>query len=405
MHKIVRLFLKTSLVVMMAFGLLLASGFFAVRFGWTNVDGEEDMDSFEYNQQAKENLALIEELNRPIIEITSTTKDIASSSVNTASVSSLPKNESIYGPHADENWCKIFVAQEFNSHTALAIFEAYHKTRSEMLLNNMLLALRLRLPNRDEFAKKLETCKIKEALISSDDIAEKFMTGTGSNIYSWQNGEPWQIIRGAVIRDKEVIYKAAAEVGIQPRLLLSVAIVEQLRLYYTQRELFEKVFKPLKILANANKMAWGVMAIKEKMAMETEDHLKDINSLFYLGTSSAALLDFPNYEGDEKKQETQKNKERYNRLTSKDSHYYSYLYGALILKQFETQWERAGYQIKYRPEIVATLFNIGFHNSKPKDNPKVGGSTITIDEDKYYFGSLAFEFYYSGELMQEFPYE
>ena len=98
-------------------------------------------------------------------------------------------------------------------------------------------------------------------------------------------------------------------------------------------------------------------------------------------------------------------KERYNRLTDDKNHFYSYLYGALIIKEFESQWAKAGYPIDYRPEISATLFNIGFNHSLPKADPAVGGSTIEIEGDKYFFGSLAYEFYYSGELSQEFPFK
>jgi hypothetical protein len=68
------------------------------------------------------------------------------------------------------------------------------------------------------------------------------------------------------------------------------------------------------------------------------------------------------------------------------------------------QWKDAGYDIKYRPEIVGTLFNVGFPQSKPKVNPQVGGSQILAGGQKYSFGSLAYEFYYSGELLYEFPY-
>ncbi len=396
MHKLFYFVIKTCLVLLISFVLLLTMGFFAVRFGWTDVRGGEDFNSFEYNLQAEINRNISQPIKKISFSNSSSSQiflDIATSSIEHG----LPESEIVKGFDERDSWCKILVAEEFNSYSAISIFEAYHKTHSEILLNNMLLALKFRLPNREEFSKKLDLCRETEALVSSDDIVEKFLTSNSVNLYSWQNGEPWKIIREAVVRDREVIHRAATEVGIQPRLLLSVAIVEQLRLYYTQRELFEKVFKPLKILANANKMAWGVMAIKEKMAIETENHLKDSSSSFYLGSDFSTLLDFP--------EDVDKNKERYFRLTNKDSHYYSYLYGALILRQFQLEWEQAGYPIQYRPEIIATLFNIGFHNSEPKENPKVGGSTIVIDGDKYYFGSLAFEFYYSGELSKEFPFE
>jgi len=397
MKKFIILIVKILLLLLFSLTLLLFGGFWAVRFGWTDIQGEEDLNSFEYNKQAEENKQVIETLQIFLASTTKSAKDIT-----TTTIASLPQNSSIDDARKKINWCKISIAQDFNSHIALAIFEAYHKTHSEILLNNMLLALKLRLSNRAEFEKQIELCKDMVAPVSRDDIVETFLTASSSNLYTWQNGEPWQIIRGAIVRDKDLIYQVASKTNIQPRLLLSVAIVEQLRLYYTQRELFEKVFKPLEILANANKMAWGVMAIKEKMAIETEEHLKNPSSSYYLGKDYVNLLDFPDYEEDREKQ---KNKERYRRLTDKNTHYYSYLYGALILRQFQTQWESAGYPIKYRPEILATLFNIGFNHSSPKENPKVGGSTIEIDDEKYYFGSLAFEFYYSGKLSKEFPFE
>ena len=61
--------------------------------------------------------------------------------------------------------------------------------------------------------------------------------------------------------------------------------------------------------------------------------------------------------------------------------------------------------MEYRPEIACTLYNVGFAQSKPKADPKVGGSGIAVGDAKYSFGSLGYEFYYSGELLDAFPYE
>jgi len=90
------------------------------------------------------------------------------------------------------------------------------------------------------------------------------------------------------------------------------------------------------------------------------------------------------------------------RLTDPHNHYYSYLYTALLLKEEMTQWQSAGYPIDNRPEILATLFNIGFSHSTPNADPQTGGATITINGEDYTFGSLAFSFYYSNELT-DFP--
>jgi hypothetical protein len=96
---------------------------------------------------------------------------------------------------------------------------------------------------------------------------------------------------------------------------------------------------------------------------------------------------------------------RLQRLVQFKDHYYSYLYAALFVKQIKTQWEKAGFPIDDRPEILASLFNLGYQKSKPKKNPGVGGSVFKINESEYTFGSVAFEFYYSGELAELFPFE
>ncbi len=353
---------------------ILIAGFLAVRFQWTNVAGEADPNSNLYAAEFN-----------------------SSASTQEGFPNSLPMNGSVYGPNEAAQWCKIDAAADKSPFNAARILAAFQESKSDTLLRRMLFALSLRLPDREAFAARLAACETSPATVSLAAITGRLKDASGKNLYAWQEYEPWHIIRQGLVKDKATIYKAAEQAGVQPRLLVSVAIVEQLRLYYTQRELFEKVFKPLEILANANKMAWGVMSIKENMAIATEKHLTDTASPYFLGPEMSHLLDYP--------AGTNISRERYNRLTRERDHFYSYLYGGLIIRQFEAQWERAGFPISYRPEVVATLFNIGFNNSEPKATPAVGGSTITIEGKKYYFGSLAYEFYYSGDMMDEFPYK
>lgn len=392
MKKGLKVVIKILMVLVVVFTGVLVSGFYAIKFGWTDVSGGVDKNSSEYNKVVKKNIQL-EEVKKELDGF-----HAQNSYVRKATVTSngFPEGISIYGERANDNWCKIYKTADFNDFLASKIYKVYKYSKSEVLLNNMLLALRLRMKDSRSFESVMAECDGTSRVISQAELEKTFLNIKDETPYLWQKGEPWQVIRTAIEADQEVIDKVAKITGMQSRMIVSVAIVEQLRLYYTQRELFEKVFKPLEILANATKMAWGVMAIKEKMAIEVENHLIDENSPFYLGEDMEHLLDFPD--------DVDKAKERYARLTDKQTHYYSYLYGALILKQLEEQWEKAGHPIKYRPEIQATLFNIGFKNSKPKDNPQVGGSIIKIDDDKYYFGSLAYEFYYSGELEEIYPF-
>jgi hypothetical protein len=93
------------------------------------------------------------------------------------------------------------------------------------------------------------------------------------------------------------------------------------------------------------------------------------------------------------------------RLVQYTNHYYSYLYAAVFIKQIRTQWKKAGYPIDNRPEIFASLFNLGYSKSVPKKHPEVGGSVFKIREQEYTFGAVAYEFYFSGELVDLFPYK
>ena len=373
MKKIYRYGLNILLLLILTAIIFLAAGFFAVRWGWTKVAGEEDNNSYAYNLMAEED---------PVIK-----------TINPG----LPKNPSIYGENENLNWCRLGVAAETSPYDAAGMLKAYRATKSEELLQHMLLALELRKGINSTFSQTLKACRNEPGKWDEKKLSEFLATPAGLSAYTWQNSEYWQIIKQAILKDKDKIDDASKVAGIQPRLLVSVAMVEQLRLYYTQREFYEQFFKPLKILANANKMAWGVMSIKEKTAMAAEEHLYDQKSVFYLGKEYEKVLDFT--------ANLDPAKERYERLTNEKNHYYSYLYGALIIKQFQAQWQRAGYDLTYRPEIIATLFNIGFDHSQPKADPAVGGSTLEINGEKYFFGSLAYEFYYSGELAEEFPFE
>ena len=139
------------------------------------------------------------------------------------------------------------------------------------------------------------------------------------------------------------------------------------------------------------------MGIKEETALQIEKNLKDTTSPFYLGSKYENLLDFNTATS------TGITDQRFIRMTDQHAHYYSYLYAGLYLKQIETQWKNAGFNISNRPDILSTLYNIGFKNSKPNANPQSGGAEIPIAGKTYSFGSFAGAFYNSNELLMEFP--
>lgn len=213
---------------------------------------------------------------------------------------------------------------------------------------------------------------------------------------AWTKTEEWQTIKDAILKDRVDIKKASALSGTSERLIVTQLIVEQMRLFYSEREIFKAVFSPLKILGNQTQFSWGVTGIKEETARAIEDNLKNSSSTFYLGKDFETILDF-------KKDDI--NKERFQRLTDEKSRYYSYLYTGLYLRQIKEQWAKEGFDLSKRPEIFTTLFNIGFKKSVPKSNPKPGGASIEIEDVSYSFGTFGAEFYYSDELLEEFPRE
>lgn len=214
------------------------------------------------------------------------------------------------------------------------------------------------------------------------------------NIFEWMNMPEWETFKAAVEKDKELIDSAARLTNVESRLIVSCLVGEQIRLFNSNREAYKKWIGPLQVLSVESKFSLGVTGIKDFTAAKMESALKDSTSIYYLGKSYEKLLDF---------QTENIEQERFDRLTSFRNHFYSYLYAAVFLRQMKVQWERKGFPIENRPEILATLFNVGYPQSVPKKNPKVGGSTIVIKEKAYTFGMIAYQFYYSGEIANLFP--
>lgn len=217
------------------------------------------------------------------------------------------------------------------------------------------------------------------------------------NTLGWANTSEWNLMKEVFTRDQEVIKKAGRDANISPRLIIGGVIGEQFRFFGSRRESFKEYFEPLKILASLSKISFGIAGIKPNTARLIEEHLKDTSSPFYLGKEMENVLDY------DTSTDIDIETERMNRITETKNPYYPYLYVGLYMHQVEAQWERAGYPVTGRPEILATLYNLGFPRSIPKENPQAGGAPITVNGTEYTFGDIAYEFYYSDELIDVFP--
>lgn len=219
-------------------------------------------------------------------------------------------------------------------------------------------------------------------------------TASAAKVYNWSLYPEWQNFESAISKDAEVLKRVQSETGVPARIIVSVVFVEQMRLYFSERQIFKELFSPLKILGTQTKFSLGVSGIKQKTAEQIENNLKNRNGIYYLGNKYEHYLDFSTED---------KDTERFNRLTNYQDRYYSYLYTALYIKELATGWKNTGFDISDKPQILATLFNIGFENSHPNPSPQIGGSEIDIDGTIYSFGRLAGEFYYSNKLNDLYP--
>ncbi len=198
--------------------------------------------------------------------------------------------------------------------------------------------------------------------------------------------EEWQTVREGLRKDSGIITRVAAETGVPARIIASVVVPEQMRFFTSEREIYKQVFEPLKILGSLSQFSLGVSGIKEETALQIEDR------------APARLAPLFSYQPGVSRQT-----ELYTRLTDDQNHYYAYLYTALYIHEINEQWESAGFPIANRPGIIATLFNIGFGNSRPNATPTVGGASVTVDGSEYSYGEVARRFYDSPDLADVFP--
>jgi len=286
-----------------------------------------------------------------------------------------------------ESLDRILLLKKYYPKNAQYILDAWKASNNEVEVKRMIDAVDIQLKSNRAYQQQLRQLKRKK---------QKKESGNTLSAFEWMNIQEWSDFKIAVAKDVKLVDSVAQQTGVEGRLIVSCLVGEQIRLFNSDREAYKKWISPLKILSVESMFSFGVTGIKEHTAIQIEEHLKNPKSVYYLGEKYEHLLDFKT---------ANPTQERISRLTDFHNHYYSYLYAAIFVKQVKMQWERAGFPIDHRPEILVTLFNVGYPQSIPKAHPKVGGSTIKIKEKAYTFGAVAYQFYYSGELFDLFPFE
>lgn len=343
-------------LIFAAIGFFLCAAYMAIHFRWTDQKGEVDRNS-RYLADINLKHTRVEEKDSIQLE-----------------------NEKF------ETFERLAILQEYYPVNAKNILQAlgYNNDYSEAM--RMIEALDVAIDSSSAYFNAVEQYKRNKR--------PRKVSSNTTNVYPWMNSIEWADLKIAIEKDKHLIDSVEKVTGVEGRLIVCCLIGEQIRLFNSDREIYKTYIGPLKVLSVENKFSFGVTGIKEHTAKNIEYHLKNPASEYYLGKEYEHLLDFRTDNKDE---------ERMSRLVNYRNHYYSYLYAAVFLKQVHKQWEKAGFPIDTRPEILTTLFNVGYPQSVPKSNPLVGGSSINVKGKKYSFGMIGYQFYYSGELIDLFP--
>lgn len=358
-YRFLRITYFTALHLLSAFALFLMLTALAVKFKWTNEKGTVDINNRYFSSMAEQYGT-----------------DLKSKKAN------LNKQESLLLQ-------KIGLLAKYNPVDAAKINNAYFLTKDLSVAKRMFDAAALLLKDNKMFQKELRKIKAKN---------------NPKSLFEFSNYAVWKTFCEAVKKDKAAIDSASRITGVESRMIVMCLVGEQVRMFNANRERFKQYVYPFSRVILPKNRGYGVTSILEHTALQIEQNLINKNSPFYpgdyfykcLNTTDAA----PGLVVDSIKAHQHKTIQR---LIMGGDHFYSYLYTAFLIRQYQAHWQRAGQDLSFRPEIVGTLFNLGFHKSKPKKNPEVGGSSFTVGNKEYTFGGLCYEFYYSGEMLKDFP--
>ena len=351
----------TAIHLLALFALALIFVALAAKFKWTNDSGNVDLNSRYFSQMANK----------------------YNQGFKTDSLTFAKQERLMYQ--------NVGLLAKYYPYNAKIILESYERTGDATIALRMLDAANLRMKKHKGYQRELARL-------------EKEANEASVSIYPWANYREWKEFCKVVRADRSAIDSVSRITGVESRLIVMCLVGEQIRMFNSSREQFKKYVVPYNRLILTTNRGYGVTGILQNTALKIERNLFDRSSPFFPGPYYQNCLNlkdsFPELVNDTIEAHKHLTIQR---LMKGGDHFYSYLYTAFFLRQFQSHWEKDGFTLAYRPEILGTLYNLGFQKSKPKKNPEVGGSTFNVGDKEYTFGGLCYEFYYSGELSDLFP--
>jgi hypothetical protein len=130
----------------------------------------------------------------------------------------------------------VVILNKYYPQNSFYILNAYMKSHNLQEARRMVGAVNLRMQDNPSYLEEIK--KTDEEKISFDSHNE--------SVFDWMNIPEWQVFKEAVSKDKPLIDSVAHLTGVEPRLIVSVLVGEQIRLFNSSREAYKKWIGPLK---------------------------------------------------------------------------------------------------------------------------------------------------------------
>jgi len=170
------------------------------------------------------------------------------------------------------------VLSKYYPTNAYYIQNAYFESHNLKVAQRMIEAVDMYMQQDQEYFKEVN------AFTESNDTKQTKLKA--KSVFEWMNIPEWQDFKLAVAKDKPLIDSVAEVTGVEPRLIVSVLVGEQIRLFNSSREAYKKWIGPLKILSVETTFSLGVTGIKVPTAQKIEKNLKTAHPFSILGKNT-----------------------------------------------------------------------------------------------------------------------
>ena len=190
-----------SLILLFALvGFVFSAVFFAVKFNLTKQSGSIDFNDRFFKELSEKEYKSVKDENQ--------------------------KNET---QRKALLYSKILILNNFYPQNAALILNSFVQNQDVVVAEKMFDALQFRLADNKEYQKLVNEEEKKHS------IKDKTETDSKQNLFEWMNTEEWEVLKASILKDKKLIDSVEKVTGVKSRMIVSLLIGEQIRLFHSSR--------------------------------------------------------------------------------------------------------------------------------------------------------------------------